>query len=532
MVYAFYGTGTVTSFSAGNLSPLFTTSVATSTTTPALSFALSNAAQNAFLLGPVSGGAGSPTYRTFDARDWAGSSATGGLAYSTSSSATGWLAVGSANQFLGVAAGAPSWTSLSGDGTLSAGALTVTKVQGITYPSTLTTGDIYYASASNTLSKLAIGTASQVLTVVSGAPAWGNVTTVPAAGTAGRILYDDGANWVRSAAGSTGQTLRMNGTVPTFNSVLTNDGNTVGFNPGASNVGFTLAGATSQKGAIFTGATGSATIPVLDITNNAVPGIWITNSSSPSSSAGAGINLFAGQDPTAVNHVLGQISAGRNVSGTVSSGAQMKFSAAEDWSGGNRGTFIDWLTQSAGGSAGLVARMRLTSKGTLITNKSGSALATNATDAFLGIPNMAGTPSGTPSTESTATGATNVVIDTTAKKLWAYLGSTWGAIGVANNGNHNITISNSTPVTYTMDVADSGVTAYLTSTGVATAQLPSAATANGRSYFFAAQTGNSANFVINRTGSDTFDATGATGITLTSGQTAILYSDGTYWWRK
>ena len=37
------GSGTVTSFSAGNLSPLFTTSVATATTTPALTFALSNA---------------------------------------------------------------------------------------------------------------------------------------------------------------------------------------------------------------------------------------------------------------------------------------------------------------------------------------------------------------------------------------------------------------------------------------------------------------------------------------------------------
>ena len=38
------GAGTVTSFSAGTLSPLFTTSVATATTTPALSFTLSNAA--------------------------------------------------------------------------------------------------------------------------------------------------------------------------------------------------------------------------------------------------------------------------------------------------------------------------------------------------------------------------------------------------------------------------------------------------------------------------------------------------------
>lgn len=38
--------GTVTSFSAGNLSPLFTTSVGTSTSTPALTFALSTATAN------------------------------------------------------------------------------------------------------------------------------------------------------------------------------------------------------------------------------------------------------------------------------------------------------------------------------------------------------------------------------------------------------------------------------------------------------------------------------------------------------
>jgi hypothetical protein len=40
------GAGTVTNFSAGDLSPLFTTSEATTTTTPALTFALSNAAAN------------------------------------------------------------------------------------------------------------------------------------------------------------------------------------------------------------------------------------------------------------------------------------------------------------------------------------------------------------------------------------------------------------------------------------------------------------------------------------------------------
>jgi hypothetical protein len=57
-------TGTVTSFSAGNLSPLFTTSVATATSTPALSFTLSNAGQNTVLAGPPTGGAGAPTYQT------------------------------------------------------------------------------------------------------------------------------------------------------------------------------------------------------------------------------------------------------------------------------------------------------------------------------------------------------------------------------------------------------------------------------------------------------------------------------------
>jgi hypothetical protein len=41
---------------------------------------------------------------------------------------------------------------------------------------TYTTGDLIYASATNTLSKLAIGSAGQVLSVVSGAPAWSALT--------------------------------------------------------------------------------------------------------------------------------------------------------------------------------------------------------------------------------------------------------------------------------------------------------------------------------------------------------------------
>lgn len=57
------GSGTVTSFSAGDLSELFTTSEATPTTTPALTFAPVNKAANLFYAGPSSGSAAAPAFR-------------------------------------------------------------------------------------------------------------------------------------------------------------------------------------------------------------------------------------------------------------------------------------------------------------------------------------------------------------------------------------------------------------------------------------------------------------------------------------
>ena len=61
--------GSVTSFSSGNLSPLFTTSVATPTTTPALSFSLNTQNANTVFAGPTSGGAATPTFRSLVAAD-------------------------------------------------------------------------------------------------------------------------------------------------------------------------------------------------------------------------------------------------------------------------------------------------------------------------------------------------------------------------------------------------------------------------------------------------------------------------------
>lgn len=64
---------------------------------------------------------------------------------------------------------------------------------------TYTTGDVLYASSTNVLSKLAVGTTGQVLTVAAGAPSWAaaasavtiNTTTITG-GTSGRVLYDNG----------------------------------------------------------------------------------------------------------------------------------------------------------------------------------------------------------------------------------------------------------------------------------------------------------------------------------------------------
>ncbi len=62
-------------------------------------------------------------------------------------------------------------------GTITLSLNTVVATKGGTGQTTYTTGDTLYASASNTISKLGIGTEGQVMKVVSGIPAWATDTT-------------------------------------------------------------------------------------------------------------------------------------------------------------------------------------------------------------------------------------------------------------------------------------------------------------------------------------------------------------------
>lgn len=193
---------------------------------------------NGTAIGPTFGGTGLTTYTTGD------------TLYASASNVLSKLPIGTTNQVLTVIAGIPSWqtpttgtvTSVSGTlnritstggttpvidiaatyvgqtslttlGTITTGVWNGTAIGptfGGTGIATYTTGDTLYASASNVLSKLPIGTTNQVLTVIAGIPSWqtpttGTVTSV--SGTLNRITSTGGATPVIDIAATyVGQT--------------------------------------------------------------------------------------------------------------------------------------------------------------------------------------------------------------------------------------------------------------------------------------------------------------------------------------
>ncbi len=117
------------------------------------------------------------------------SRATGVVDFATAPTVAG-SPIGSSGTVTSVAASVPAFLSVSGSPITTSGTLAITlsgtalpAVNGGTAQTTYTTGDILYASASNTLSKLAIGSSTQVLTVTGGVPVW----AAPASGTASTL---------------------------------------------------------------------------------------------------------------------------------------------------------------------------------------------------------------------------------------------------------------------------------------------------------------------------------------------------------
>ncbi|OGC34296.1 hypothetical protein A2311_01190 [candidate division WOR-1 bacterium RIFOXYB2_FULL_48_7] len=146
---------------------------------------------------------------------------TGDILYASGTNTLAKLPAGSNGQILKLTAGIPSWAAAGGTGTvtqvdtgsgLTGGPVTtsglislevpVTAVHGGTNQTTYTTGDMLYASGSNTLAKLAAGSTGQVLKVsAGGVPTWG------AAGGTGTVTQVD------TGTGMTGGPITTTGTV-------------------------------------------------------------------------------------------------------------------------------------------------------------------------------------------------------------------------------------------------------------------------------------------------------------------------------
>lgn len=147
--------------------------------------------------------------------------ANGSIPYQTASGTTAMLAAGTNGYVLTLTGGVPTWaastggvtsfqTSLSGltPNTSTTGAITLAGTLGATSGgtsfSTYATGDLIYASSTNTLSKLSASTNGFVLTLVAGVPAW-------VAGGGGGMVYP-GAGIANSTGSAWGTSYSTTGT--------------------------------------------------------------------------------------------------------------------------------------------------------------------------------------------------------------------------------------------------------------------------------------------------------------------------------
>lgn len=207
------GSGTVTSFSAGDLSPLFTTSVATATTTPALSFSLNTHAANTVFAGPTTGADAAPTFRALVTADLPSGTATTGtgtvntLAKYTSASAIGNSLLTDDGTTLG-------YTGTGGFSLTGGSAAGVVRFGQGTAPSAGTTNISLAAPASVTsyirILPGAVGSTGYVKETVSGSTQTESVVaTIPSADVAVGALAD-GMTATTKAAGSNDTKLATN----------------------------------------------------------------------------------------------------------------------------------------------------------------------------------------------------------------------------------------------------------------------------------------------------------------------------------
>lgn len=163
-----------------------------------------------------------------------------------------------------------SYTGITGVGTLTAGTWNASTI-GVGYGGTglasYTSGDLLYASASTTLSKLGIGTSGQVLTSSGTAPQWSSQSSLAvgtatnlAGGTAGALPYQTGAgatsflslgtsNYVLTAGASAPQYVAQStlsvGSATTATNIAGGSTGAIAYNTGSGATSFLSLGTTN-----------------------------------------------------------------------------------------------------------------------------------------------------------------------------------------------------------------------------------------------------------------------------------------------
>lgn len=340
---------------------------------------------------------------------WSGTAATGDYVATTIGAGVGTVT--------SVAMTVPTWLSVAGSPITTSGTLAVTAAGGQTANSFLAAPSGSAGAASmRAIVALDLGTGTANSSkYLRGDLTWQDLAGAAIANgaTTNSMLRWSGAAWVEGTGMLTDGTYTSIGTTVNTSNMLT-------VAAASGKVGASITGVASQNALVVAGATGAATVPPVTITNDTGTMVWMTNSLTPGAQSGSAINFMLSSAPTASGNRLGALNFSRNNSGTVETGAAMGVFAAEDWSGGSaRGSYMNFFTVTAGGTTN-TERMRITATGTINMRMAGSAVSTSGTDGFLGIPNCAGTPTGTPSATSTVTGCTNIIFDTTHNTLLGY----------------------------------------------------------------------------------------------------------------
>lgn len=457
------GSGTVTSVAASFPSD-FALSGSPITTSGTLAVTWQTEAANKFLSGPASGSAATPTWRAIVSGDLAsgGTSSNwlrGDLSFQALPSLGSQAGSQTANTFLAApngSSGAPTFRAVVapdlGSGTGSS--------------SNFLRGDLTWAAP-----------------------------TAGAAGSTGQVQFNNGSGALTADGG-----LVDNGVATSGALLAVAPTNTAA-------TGVKVTSPASFTGNYFEGkdSSGNDDFKVLN-TSSGTTQAWILTQTTGS---GIAPGLILGTTGYQTNgNWVGNINFGDMVSGTYTPAAQIYCPTAENHGASAFGTNMFFRNTAKGQTTG-TNRVVFDSQGNIVTNASGSAVTTSATDGFLFAPNMAGVPTGTP---TAYTGASATVYDTSDGTHFAYTGSVW------TDASGGRVFAPST--TYVMKTTDKVIRCTNTS-GFTTTLCSNSAYAGHVAYFVA--DGSTANMTIAAGSGDSISNNGSTG-SITVGPTSATYA--------